>query len=165
MTDSVAPLAIPTRFAGPAFTWGVATASFQIEGATEAEIRAAVADINLNAGQRPVLAIGVKTDGHGLAGAQGRAQQIVRIGPRSQSACRDGFIDQDGRIGHPRLDLIPAEARFRDDTAAGHRFEDWQGTFIVLSLNNDERFGRRQVESASRYVILHLASRQFQTTK
>ena len=39
MTDSVAPLAIPTRFAGPAFTWGVATASFQIEGATEADGR------------------------------------------------------------------------------------------------------------------------------
>lgn len=34
-----APLAIPTRFAGPDFTWGVATASFQIEGATQADGR------------------------------------------------------------------------------------------------------------------------------
>lgn len=34
-----APLAIPPRFAGPDFTWGVATASFQIEGATQADGR------------------------------------------------------------------------------------------------------------------------------
>ncbi|WP_127998918.1 GH1 family beta-glucosidase [Piscinibacter defluvii] len=34
-----APLAIPPRFAGTDFTWGVATASFQIEGATEADGR------------------------------------------------------------------------------------------------------------------------------
>ncbi len=33
------PLAIPPRFAGTDFTWGVATASFQIEGATQADGR------------------------------------------------------------------------------------------------------------------------------
>lgn len=34
-----APLAIPPRFAGTDFTWGVATASFQIEGSTQADGR------------------------------------------------------------------------------------------------------------------------------
>ena len=39
MSAPVVPLAIPSRFAQPGFVWGVATASFQIEGATHADGR------------------------------------------------------------------------------------------------------------------------------
>ncbi|MBX3604720.1 MAG: beta-glucosidase [Piscinibacter sp.] len=39
MSAAIAPLAVPARFARPDFVWGVATASFQIEGSTRADGR------------------------------------------------------------------------------------------------------------------------------